>query len=50
MERMWFPMENKEKERLLFIYNPVAGKGKIKAKLSEILEQFSAAGYELPRG
>jgi len=47
MERMWFPMENKEKGRLLFIYNPVAGKGKIKAKLSEILEQFSAAGYEL---
>jgi len=37
----------KKKERLLFIYNPVAGKGKIKAKLSGILEQFAAYGYEL---
>lgn len=36
-----------KKERLLFVYNPVAGKGKIKAKLSEILEQFSGYGYEL---
>ena len=35
------------KERLLFIYNPVAGKGKIKAKLSGILEQFAAYGYEM---
>ena len=40
-------MEEKKKERLLFIYNPVAGKGKIKAKLSGILEQFAKAGYEL---
>ena len=47
MERMWFPVKEKTKERLLFIYNPVAGKGKIKTKLSAILEQFSAAGYEL---
>ena len=44
MERMWNLVK---KERLLFIYNPVAGKGKIKAKLSEILEQFAEAGYEL---
>ena len=40
-------MGEKKKERLLFIYNPVAGKGKIKAKLSGILEQFAAYGYEL---
>ena len=40
-------MKEKEKERLLFIYNPIAGKGKIKTRLSEILEQFSAAGYEV---
>ena len=47
MERMWFTVEKRKKERLLFIYNPVAGKGRIKGKLSEILEQFSATGYEL---
>ena len=40
-------VEGKKKERLLFIYNPVAGKGKIKAKLSGVLELFSACGYEL---
>ncbi len=40
-------VEKGKKERLLFIYNPVAGKGKIKAKLSGILEQFAKAGYEL---
>ena len=40
-------MEKGKKERLLFIYNPVAGKGRIKAKLSEVLEQFAAYGYEL---
>lgn len=40
-------MERKKKERLLFIYNPIAGKGKIKAKLSEVLELFSASGYEV---
>ena len=39
-------MEGKKK-RLLFIYNPIAGKGKIKVKLSEVLEQFSASGYEV---
>ena len=33
--------------KLLFIYNPFAGKSKIRANLSNILEKFSAAGYEI---
>ena len=45
-ERMWLSVGEK-RERLLFIYNPIAGKGKIKAKLSEIFEQFASYGYEL---
>lgn len=40
-------MEVIMKERLLFIYNPNAGTGKIKGKLSDILEIFSIAGYEV---
>ena len=35
------------KERLLFIYNPNAGTGKIKSKLSDIIEIFSNTGYEI---
>lgn len=35
------------KERLLFIYNPNAGTGKIKGKLSDIIEIFSNVGYEV---
>lgn len=35
------------KKKLLFIYNPNAGKGKIKAKLSDIIETFVKAGYEI---
>ncbi|MCM1025920.1 MAG: YegS/Rv2252/BmrU family lipid kinase [Roseburia sp.] len=34
-------------KRLLFIYNPKAGKAQIRTKLSDILTVFSAAGYEL---
>ncbi len=33
--------------KLLFIYNPFAGKNKIRASLSNILERLSSAGYEL---
>jgi YegS/Rv2252/BmrU family lipid kinase len=34
-------------KRLLFIYNPYAGKGMIRNSLSYILEEFSACGYEV---
>ena len=34
-------------KRLLFIYNPFAGKGMIRNSLSYILEEFSANGYEV---
>lgn len=33
--------------RLLFIYNPNAGKGLIRRNLSDVLERLSAAGYKL---
>lgn len=32
---------------MLFIYNPNAGRGKIRSKLSQIIEFFSQTGYEL---
>lgn len=35
------------KKKLLFIYNPKSGKAQIKNKLSDILEIFSQAGYEI---
>lgn len=35
------------KKKLLFIYNPHAGKGKIKSKLSDIIELFVRNGYEV---
>lgn len=35
------------RERLLFIYNPSAGKAKLKAKLSDIVVEFSENGYEV---
>lgn len=35
------------KKKLLFIYNPRAGKAQIKNKLSDILNLFAAAGYEI---
>lgn len=34
-------------KKLLFIYNPYAGKGKIKNKLSDVVETFVKAGYEV---
>lgn len=34
-------------KKLLFIYNPHAGKGLIKGKLSEILDVFAKNGYEI---
>ena len=34
-------------KKLLFIYNPLAGKGMIRNYLSDILEEFSANGYEV---
>ena len=40
---MSFPYEKK----LLFVYNPKAGKAKIKNKLAEILDVFAGAGFEV---
>lgn len=34
-------------KRMLFIYNPNAGKGLLKAKLSDVLDIFVKAGYEV---
>lgn len=34
-------------KKLLFVYNPKSGKAKIKNNLSDILEVFTAAGYEI---
>ena len=34
-------------KRLLFVYNPLAGKGMIRNSLSYILEEFSSNGYEV---
>lgn len=34
-------------ERVLFIYNPHAGKGTVKNKLSDIIELFMTAGFEV---
>lgn len=35
------------RERLLFIYNPNAGKAKVKEKLSDIIAKFAESGYEV---
>ncbi|MCM1102057.1 MAG: YegS/Rv2252/BmrU family lipid kinase [Clostridium sp.] len=40
---MSFPPEKK----ILFVYNPKAGKAKIKNKLADILDIFAAGGYEI---
>ena len=37
-------MENK---KMLFIYNPRAGKAKIKSNLLDIIDIFTKAGYEV---
>lgn len=34
-------------KKMLFIYNPKAGKAQIKGRLSDILELFAAGGYEI---
>ena len=34
-------------KKLLFVYNPKAGKALIKNKLAEILNTFAKAGYEM---
>ena len=36
--------EEGKKRRLLFIYNPIAGKGEIRTSLSHVLEEFSRHG------
>ena len=33
--------------KLLFVYNPKAGKAQVKTKLAGILDVFAAAGYEI---
>ena len=33
--------------KLLFIYNPFAGKGKIRNKLPDMIELFAENGYEV---
>ena len=35
------------KKKLLFIYNPKAGKAKIKTNLLDIIDIFTKAGYEV---
>ena len=34
-------------KKMLFVYNPLAGKGMIRNSVSHILEVFSAHGYEV---
>ena len=36
-----------EREKVLFIYNPHAGKGAMKNKLSDVMEIFMEAGFEV---
>ena len=40
---MGFPFEKK----ILFVYNPKAGKAKIKNKLADIMDVFAASGFEV---
>lgn len=40
---MHFPLEKK----ILFVYNPKAGKAKIRSKLADILDIFTAEGFEV---
>lgn len=42
----WRQIEVGMRKKLLFIYNPKAGKAKIKSKLSDILDIFAKSGYE----
>ena len=34
-------------KKLLFIYNPLSGVGQLKSKLSDVLDIFVKAGYEV---
>ena len=34
-------------KKMLFIYNPCAGKGTMKSKLSDVMETFMRANYEV---
>ena len=36
-----------KKKKLLFVFNPFSGKGQIKNKLVDILDQFVKNGYEV---
>ena len=36
-----------EKKEILFVYNPIAGKGKVKTSLAGILEIFARAGFSV---
>ena len=36
-----------ERRKLLFVFNPFSGKGQIKSKLFEIVDQFVKSGYEV---
>lgn len=36
-----------EETRILFVFNPRAGKAKIKNKLCDIINIFAKAGYEI---
>lgn len=40
-------MEDKMEKRLLFIYNPKSGTGKIRQQLSDIIDLFNKDGYEV---
>ena len=40
-------MSNMSNQRLLFIYNPHSGVGKVKSQLSDILEVMVQAGYSV---
>lgn len=35
------------KKKMLFVYNPKAGKAQIRSRLSDMIQIFSAAGYEI---
>ena len=35
-------------KKMLFIFNPRAGKGSIKTRLTDILDIFVKAGYDVP--
>ncbi len=40
-------MDTENRKKLLFVYNPNAGRGVIKNHLSEIIETFCSSGYEV---